>query len=252
MPHEMTAKGLVRSLPGAADVTVERHTYATAEGPLDFELYRASPEARAAVIFVIGYPDPGAAAFFGKPFKDWAMYQDWARLVAVSGLVGITYLNRDPGDVHALFAHLRANAASLGLDPARLAIWSSSGNVPNALAVLAREPVAAAALLYGYFLDLDGTTHVAQAAAQFHFATPAVSVSDLPHDVPLLVVQAGKDATPGLNETIERFVAAARDHLHLTYIIHATGPHAFDMLDDTPESRATIDEVLAFLRRKLV
>jgi hypothetical protein len=246
----MTAKGLVRSLPGAADVTVERHAYSTDHGPLDFELYRSSPTARAAVIFVIGYPDPGAAAFFGKPFKDWAMYQDWARLVAASGLVGITYLNRDPADVHALLAHLRAHAPSLGLDPSRLAIWSSSGNVPHALGVLAREPIAAAALLYGYFLDLEGTTHVAQAAAQFRFAVPPVAVADLPRDVPLLVVRAGRDTTPGLNDTIERFVAAARDH-RVTLVEHTEGPHAFDMLDDTPRSREVIEEVLAFFRNAL-
>ena len=101
----------------------------------------------------------------------------------------------------------------------------------------AREPLACAALLYGYLLDLDGATSVAEAAAQFHFAVPPVSLDELPRQLPLLVVRAGRDAMPGLDATLQRFVTAARARevpLALTLIDHAKAPHAFDLMDDTP------------------
>jgi dienelactone hydrolase len=253
--NRFTSQGLVHSLPGADAVTVERgHTYPSARGPLGFDLYRpVDPRAPSpAVIFVTGMPDPGAAAFFGAPFKDWASYIGWARLAAASGIAGITYLNRDPADVAALVAHLRANAGALGIDPDRIGIWACSGHMPNALALFAREPLACAALLYGYALDLDGSTTVADAAAKLYFAAPAVSLDELPRDRPMLVARAGRDQTPGLDANLSRFVEAARERqLPVTLIEHAEGPHAFDLVDDSPRTREVIEEVLAFLRRSL-
>lgn len=254
MTTDFTSKPLVHTIAGAADVSVERQAYATPQGPLDFDLYRP-PHATTpspALVFVSGYPDPGMAAMFGKPVKDWASYIGWARMVAASGVAGIAYLNRTPQDIVALLHHLRQNAAVLRIDPARIGVWACSGNVPTALALAAREPLACAALLYGYLLDLDGATSVAEAAAQFHFAVPAVSLDALPDELPLLVVRAGRDATPGLDATLQRFVAAARArNLRLTLIDHAEAPHAFDLMDDTPKTHAVIEETLAFVQRTL-
>lgn len=255
MTTDPTSMPLVHTIPGAADVTVERHhRYATEAGPLAFELYRP-PQAAGpspAVVFVSGFPDPGMTAMLGKPLKDWASYIGWGRLVAASGMVGVTYANREPGDVRALVGHLRAHAADLGIDAQRIGVWACSGNVPTALALVAHARPACAALLYGYMLDLDGATHVAEAAARFHCAVPPVSLDELPPAMPMLVVRAGRDTTPGLNVTLDRFVAAARSRgMAVTLIEHAEAPHAFDLMDDTPASRAVIDEVLAFLRRAL-
>lgn len=253
--HDFTNKGLVHTIAGAEDVAVERDQMYPAEaGPLGFELYRP-PQATApcpAVVFVTGIADPGAAAFFGAPFKDWASYIGWARLAAASGIAGITYLNREPADVVALVRHLRANAGSLGLDPARIGIWACSSHVPNALALFAREPLACAALLYGYMLDLDSATTVAQAAMRFYFAAPPVTFDDLPRERPMLVVRAGRDQTPGLDTTLQQFVAAAHDRqLPVTLIDHADAPHAFDLVDDSARTREVIEGVLAFLRQAL-
>jgi dienelactone hydrolase len=255
MTIDMTSKGLVHTIAGAAGVAVERdHVYTTDHGPLGFDLYRP-PRATApcpAVVFVTGYPDPGAAAFFGKPLKEWASYTDWARLVAASGIAAILYANRDPADVGALWRHLRANAAALGIDAERIGVWACSGNVPNALGLIARERVACAALLYGYMLDLDGATVVADAAAQFHFAVPPASIDEIPRELPMLVVRAGRDVMPGLDASIQRFAAAARARgLPLTLLDHPEAPHAFDLVDDSPETHRVIDEVVAFLRRAL-
>ncbi|MCU0687815.1 MAG: alpha/beta hydrolase [Polyangiaceae bacterium] len=257
MTADFTSKELVHSIEGAADVVVERHhVYQTEAGPLGFDLYRPAPAGGArpspALVFVSGYPDPGLAAMLGKRLKDWASYAGWARLVAASGIAGVAYENREPADVVALVRHLRANAEALGLDPARIGVWACSGNVPTALGLVASERPACAALLYGYTLDLGGATHVADAAARFHFARPPVSLDELPRETPLLVVRAGRDEMPGLDETLVRFVAAARERgLPLTLLDHPDAPHAFDLVDDSPKTHETIDGVLAFLRRTL-
>lgn len=255
MTTDFTSKELVHTIAGAADVAVERdHVYPTEQGPLGFDLYRP-PHATApcpAVVFVTGLPDPGVVAMLGKPIKDWASYVGWARMVAASGIAAIAYTNRGAADGTALLRHVRANAGSLGLDPARIGIWACSGHVPTALGLIARERPACAALLYGYTLDLDGATGVAEAAAQFHFAMPPVSIDELPREMPMLVVRAERDALPGLAPALERFIAAARKReLPVTVVEHAEGPHAFDLVDDSPRTHEVIEEVLAFLRRTL-
>jgi dienelactone hydrolase len=249
-----TNQGLVYTVAGTADVKVEHLVYSTEQGPLDLDLYRPLAGAAPAPVVVLatGLPDPGVAAMLGKPLKDWASYIGWGRMIAASGISAVTYANRTPADAVALVQHLRANAGALGLDPARIGVWACSGHVPNALALIARERVACAVLLYGYMLDLDGSTRVASAAKQFYFAAPPVALDDLPRELPILVVRAGRDETPGLNETQERFLAAARARqMAVTMIEHAEAPHAFEMQLDTPRTREVIDEMLAFLRQQL-
>jgi dienelactone hydrolase len=256
MTTDITRKPLLHIIDGADRITAEPHTYATAQGPLPFDLYRplgaATGAPTGAVVLVSGLPDPGVTAMLGRPLKDWTSYVDWSRAIAASGVTAIVYQNREPADVSALLAHLRANATSLGIDPARIGVWACSGHVPTALALTAREPVACAAFLYGYLLDLDGATAVADAAKQFYFATPPVTLDELPLDLPYLIVRAVRDELPGLDDTLQRFVAAARARgMRIEVIEHPTGPHAFDLVDDSPTTRALVDEVLSFLRERL-
>src|SRR5205823_9904212 len=108
------------------------------------------------------------------------------RLIAASGLVAVTYMNRQPAaDLDSLVRHIRENDAALGIDGSRMGIWASSGNVPLALSVLLRtaEPfLTCAVMCYGYMLDLDGSTTVADAARMVGFVNPCAgaSVGDLP------------------------------------------------------------------------
>ncbi|MCB1258513.1 MAG: hypothetical protein KDB26_15485, partial [Microthrixaceae bacterium] len=123
---------------------------------------------------------------------------------------------------------------------------------PTALALFAHERLACAALLYGYLIDVDGATDVARAATQFFFATPPVTLDELPGDRPVLVVRAGRDDTPGLDLALQRFVAAAQARgLPVTVRDHPTAPHAFDLRDDSAETHAVIDDVLAFVADRL-
>jgi len=54
---------------------------------------------------------------------------------------------------------------------------------------------------------------------------------------------------PGPNDALDRFVGAALAvNRPVTLMNHATGPHAFDLFDDTRTSRDIVKRVLAFLQ----
>lgn len=247
-----TSAPLLHPAPATA-IAVERHTFPTAAGPLDVDLYRPPPATRPPPVAVIvnGYPDAGLTAMFGKPLAAWRGYQDWARLLAAAGVAVALYQNRAPDDVADLLAHLRAHGAGLGVDGGRVGLVAASGHAALALALVARAPVAAAALLYGYTLDLDGDTAVADAARQFRFAAPPVELAALP-PTPLLVVRAGADALPGLLRALDRFTAAAAARgLPVAVLDVPDAPHGFDTVDDRPATRAAIAAVVRFMADRL-
>ncbi len=259
--HEITFKRTVYEIPGMDAVMIRRDvSYAPGDaGAHAIDLYYPTHVNEGvslpAVLFVAGFPDPGFERFAGCKFKETAGYISWAQLVAASGLVGITYSNQEPvADLDRVVAYLRQNSAELGIDARRIRLWACSGNVPAALGLLmqkAEVPFSSALLSYGIMLDPDDSIGVAMAASQLGFANPCAgkSVDDLPKELPLMIVRAGKDQTPRLNDTIDRFVAAAlARNLPVTLINHATAPHSFDLLDDSEISREIIRRMLAFLR----
>ena len=260
----ISKKPIVYTIDGMEHVEVRKDVvYRAADaGPLTMDVYSpAQADTTAtrlpAVVFVAGYSDIGYKEKIGCRFKDMAMSVSWGRLAAASGMVGVAYANREPApDLHALLTYVRENAAALGIDEQRMGLCACSGNVPLAMWALMQRRYAlrCAALLYGYTLDLDGATGVAEAAATFRFTNPnqGMSVTDLPDDVPLFLVRAGQEQFPGLNESIDRFVAAALTlNRPLTLVNHASGGHAFDLQQDTAMSREIIRRVLDFLKGQL-
>jgi hypothetical protein len=243
---EVVRRKAVLELPGMNEVQV------LAERPYEggtYDVYRAKgPAPAATVVFVYGFPD----ARFGQGLRQMGAYSSWGRLLAASGMNAVAYSYRDPvADLSALFAHLRNDRAALGIDTGRMGLWAASGNVPTALHLLMSSKPAtfrAAALLYGYMLDVPA------AAEQFGLGVPARGrpISDLSPDTPLLVVRAGKDATPGLNVSLDAFVSEALAHdLPLSLVNLPGAPHSFDLFDDSEGSRAVIRRVLAFLHEHL-
>jgi len=258
-PDHISQKRVVYTMPGVDAVTVRRdEAYRTADGDaLTMDLYyppRSKSGARTpAVIFVTGFSDVGAQRMLGCRLKEMGSYISWAQLGAASGLVAITYTNREAAaDVHAVLRHVRQNAASLNIDENRIGVWACSGNGPTALSVLmqdAQDWLKCAVLCYPYTLDLDGATGVADAARQWGFVNPCAgkSVADLPRDVPLFIARAGQDQMPGLNETLDRFlVKALTRNLRVTFVNHSVAPHAFDLFDDSETSREIIRRILSF------
>ena len=255
--HEVATRKLVCELPDVG-VTVRRDIpwHGTNGRELTFDIYQASTAERPvpAVLFVTGYPDAGVQRMLGCNAKDMESYDGWGRLLAASGLAAIAYVNHEPiADAQAILAHVRRNAPSLGIDAARIGVWACSGNVPNALSLLigASPLLTCAALCYGYMLDLDGSTAVADAAGAWRFVNPCVgsTLDDVPGDVPIFIARAGCDETAGLNDSIDRFVSKALAlNRPVTVVNHHTAPHAFDTADNSDASRAVIRQLLEFVR----
>lgn len=259
----ISRKRVVYSIDGMERAQVHRDVVyrSTDEGPLTMDLYYPAATDRRvalpAVVLVSGYNDVGYEKMLGRRFKDMGMTISWAQLIAASGMVAIAGTNRDPVvDLDALLQYLRQESAALAIDPGRLGVWACSGNVPLALhAVMQTHTrVSCAALLYGYILDVDGATGVAEASAAYRFANPNAgrSIDDLSRDVALFIVRAGQEQFPHLNDSIDRFVArAVARNQPLTLVNHAGGPHSFDLLDDTAISRSIVRQTLGFLECQL-
>ena len=256
----------VLRVPGMDQVRVLKEVEYEANdgGTLTMDLYHPGGakkgELRPAVVSVLGYPDPGMERLFGRRFKDWGWSTSWARLVASAGLVAVTYSNREPlADLRALLRQIRENGSAHGIDASRIGLLACSGHGPLALSALMSDPEAAAlrcaALLYPFTLDLDGFTSIEDAARTFRFSNPSAgrSVNDLPTRTPIFLARAGQDQMPGLNESLDRFLAhALRRNLPVTLMNHAEAPHAFDLDHDSGTTRDIIRAALGFLRSSLL
>jgi len=254
----------VYEIPGMERAIVRKDVVyrTTGAGPLTLDVYWPADaregELRGAVIFIAGYNDTGYERLLGRKYKEMAGTVCWGQLIAASGLVAIAYTNRDPlADLDALLQYVRDAAAALGVDRDRIGVWACSGNVPLALHALmkpGRAFLACGALLYGYMIDVDGATGVADAAQMFRFTNPnaGASMSDIDPELPLMIVRAGQDQFANLNDSIDRFFARALAlNRQVTLVNHAAGPHAFDLLDDSDTSRRIIRQVLGFLSDSL-
>jgi hypothetical protein len=265
-PEDLTKKRVVYQIPGMNDVKIRRDVEyrVTETGAQTMDVYYPpdwQDGARLpAVVFVSGFSDLGFVARLGCKLNEMASYISWGQLAAASGLVAITYsTSREPAaDIYAVLDYVRQHAASIGIDESRIGVWACSGNVPNALSVLMQENqdyLKCAALCYGYMLDLEDTTRVADIAKAVGFVNPSAgkSVADLPKDLPLFIVRSGQDEMPYLNETIDRFLAHALiANLPITFANHPQAPHAFDLMHDSETSREIIRQILAFLRFHLL
>ena len=256
--HPMTERRIVYECPGMHEGRVRTGIqYADGEGltlnvyepVLNGERVTIAP----AVLLAVGFSDIGAVRVLGCRMSDMGAFVSWAQLLAASGIAAITYSTgaNPASDSARLLAYLLENATTLGIDAAHLGLLAFSGNGPTALSLLMTgTPFRCATLLCPFTLDEDGRADVARAAAQWGFANAVAgrSVSDIAA-VPLLIARAGRDEVDGLNPALDAFVVGAlARNLPLTLINHPSGPHAFDVMDDSEMSRHIIGEAVAHLR----
>ena len=264
--YDMTKKRIVYELSGVDYVSIRRDVeyQLTDTGSLSMDIYSPPDSKRGArmpaVVFVNGYPGPGFQKIVGCKLKDMGSYISWGKLTAASGMAAITYTTgTEPAtDIQVLLQYIRQNASVLGIDEDRVGVWACSGNVPNALSVLMHEDqdyLKCAVLCYGFMLDLEKSTNVADAAKQWGFANPCAgkSIAHLTRDIPMFIARAGEDETPHLNETIDSFLSSALGcNLPITFVNHPTAPHAFDLMHDSDTTREVIRQILAFMQFHLL
>lgn len=233
--HDLLGWGVVETVPGMDKVAVKTVVYKTvADRQLEMDVYAPPGHAagpRPAVVFVNGVGDfPGQ-----RKVRTWGQYTTWPRLVAARGMAAITFDARggedNVADVGDALAYVRNHGRELGLDPSRLAAWACSANVRSALAVLMQPGPAAVEAAVLYYGNGD----------------PA----ELRGDLPVLLARAGKDR-PQMNAMLDQLSArAVQANAPWTILNVPGGHHAFDVLDDTEESRTAIRATLAFLESHL-
>jgi len=269
--EEMVKMRAVLRLPGMDKVQARRDlVYKQAgEQALTCDVFTPSgwpaPERYPAVVMIHGGPIPP-----GKNAKNMGIFQSLGELIAASGLVGIAFGHRfysgahlveASGDVRDLLRYARENAATLGIDPDRLALWAFSGGGPFVSTALREGPEYVRALVAYYaLLDLQvrppglepgsaqdiGDDMRRAYSPVYHLATSG----RVPP--PMLIARAGQDH-PWLNGSIDRFVAKALEtNAPIEVWNHPEGRHGFDILDDEPRTHAILKRTLAFLKEVLL
>lgn len=210
------------------------------------------------VIFIMGYADSAARRLVGSPLKDFEQYTSWGRLTAASGLVAVTYRTQQPDDLEVLVEYIRENGASLNMDSDRIGVWSCSANAPTAVSFAMQENrgyLKFAVFYYGHMLTPDNQLREeinSLCAPRGCYAVELKDVERLRKYFPLLIVRAGRDKVPLVNESIDHFmsVAAASD-VPVTSIAYQDGVHGFDFHQKNERSAEIIEQTLEFMRMNL-
>ena len=257
---------VVLPVPPNVDIDVARDQVAPGPdgGSILYDVYRpaASGPPGPIVVFVHGDADPEVLA----GAKDWGQYTSWGRLVAARGMVGITFnhssllartqMDRVIAEISAVVAAVRSRASEIGADGDRVAICGISACAPYALTVAyaALPTVRCAVACYGpLILEIDSEyTASTVSAADLERCSPSWLLDALaPAVPPTLILKAGLDREP-VNDGIDEFVGRATDlGAPIQLLVHETGHHAFDVLDDDDRSREIIEATLDFLAEHL-
>lgn len=209
----------------------------------------------AAVILISGYPDSVIESQLGVTLRYTGMFTSWCRLLALNGLLAITYETTDPSsDIGDLLSYIHNNYDSLKIDVSRIGIFAISGNVPAAIELLSEEKgqkFIFASLLYGFMPDSSGkfSSKIDSVSKSFGFYLPELSNTLSTTSTPLLIVRAGKDQLPYLNYSIGRFIEfSLKYNLNINMFNYSAGIHAFDILDHSTESINIVRKILYWIR----
>ena len=227
-------------------------------------VYRRSPRLRMDVYRPRAGRGRLPAVLLGGPpgfGKDSAQKMGWAQLIAASGMAAVAFDIRSDGvlqspsdpshDVAAAIAYTRAHARKLGIDGRRLCtLGFSIGTAPWHLWATMRDPKPWLRCNVVYYGPLDFQTIDPALGQEFSALTYLrTNPSGIP---PMLIVKAGRDENPGINDSIDRFAAAARDlHADIRVVTNAPAKHGFDLGPRTARTRAIMRETLRFLRARL-
>lgn len=217
-------------------------------------------ERRPVVLFIHG------SVPAGSPAKNMGVYRSWGRLVAASGMVGVTFTHRlgypkprlseAAGDVSAAINYIRANAASLRIDEDRICLAAYSGGGPMLSAAMRDPPAYVRCLVAFYaFLDIEQSelhrTHETPDALK-SFSPINYLAGDAGKLAPMFIARAGLDEIPKLNDSIDRFTREAiSGNAAITVANHPRGVHGFDSQTNDDRSREIIRSALAFMRAHL-
>ncbi len=261
------ARPIVYAVPGMDQAAVQRDLTYKTDGAIEMKMDVYAPPGldpaarRPAVIFIHGGFLPPEM----RP-KEWGVFTSYGRLMAASGLIGVTFnhryhgfdeksLDMSFGDVADAIAYVRKNASRLQVDPERIALWAFSGGGPH-LSLALRESLPYVRCLVSYYaiLDISEATLVRYRVPRATVAKylPVSYLTDqLAAMPPILIGRAGLDGL-SLNRSLQEFTTKALAlGATLEVLNHPTGRHGFDILDDDPRSRQVIARTVEFLKTHL-
>jgi len=263
-PQSDPTRAVVMTVPGMDRVRVRRDVVYEKVGGTELlaDVYLPPEDGKGTRAPVVVFQAGGA-----ENTKDWASYTSLSRLFAASGFAAVPFNHRlrypkrqyaeGAEDLRSLLELLKRDGSALGLDGSRVGVATFSGGGPM-LAPLLRNPNPDVRALAGFYSFLD-TEHVNLSEAEITSETaraysPLAAIEAPAGGVPpLFIARAGKDAIPGVNASIDRFVAKALErNLTLTVVNHPAGSHGFEHKEDDARTREILEMALAFFRAHLL
>jgi acetyl esterase/lipase len=221
----------------------------------------AKGEKRPAVILI-----HGGAGEETTP-KDWGFYVSWGKLIAASGMVGVTFTHRlsaqkaslavAAGDVTAAVNYIRSNAESLNVDRERICLVAYSAGGPMLSMVMRDKPAYVRCMVAFYaFMDIQQAGNLFEAHESPETVRSFSPIRTLANDAdriaPLFIARAGRDQVPTMDDSIDRFIReAVSKNVALTFANHPQGVHSFDSQNDDNRSREIIRSAIAFMKANL-
>ena len=215
---------------------------------------------RPAILFIHG--GTGAA---NTP-KDWGIYTSWGRLIAASGMVGITFTHRlgfpkpllteSASDVTSAINYVRTNADSLNIDKEKICLVAYSAGGPLLSLAMRDKPGYIRCLVAFYaFLDIQQSELHKQheTAVMVKSFSPITYLADDANKLPpMFIGRAGRDEIPTMNDSIDRFIREAISrNAAVTVVNHPEGVHGFDNQNDDHRSREIIRSAITFMKDHL-
>lgn len=216
---------------------------------------------RPAVIFI-----HGGTGTEHRP-KDWGFYVSWGKLVAASGMVGVTFTHRlgypkpqlteAASDVTDTLSYVRANADLLNVDKDRICLAAYSAGGPLLSMAMREKPVYVRCLVAFYaFMDIQQSDlhkqHETPEMLKKFSPITYLTATETGGIAPVFIARAGQDQIPAMNDSIDRFI---REAIHRNATIdvanHSQGVHGFDNQNDDARSREIIRRVIDFMRTHL-
>jgi acetyl esterase/lipase len=248
--------GIVYTVAGTERVNVlKNQTYRNiGRNSFWFDVYRPEGKVPAkgwpVVVLIHGGPVP----LTSHP-KDWAAYRAYGRVLGASGVAAVTFNYRfaTPGDlpeaasdVAAILEHLRAHASEYGIDPDRVCLWAFSGGGTQ-LATAIRDRPKSIRCLVSFYAALDTGPGQERYSPRAQLAT----APGAEHIAPMFVARMGHDE-PLISQSVDAFLAEAKRRGEPVEVVdYPQGIHAFDIDQDTNESRDVIARAIAFVKRHL-
>lgn len=256
---------VVFDIPGTDNVTVKKDIkYQTVAGsalnmdiyyPPNFDYKSKIP----AVIIVLGYTDMAGQRLLGSKFKNYITFISWCKIIAASGMASIVYESVNPGqDILALSNYLKSNESELGIDNSKIGAFTLSAHSPTTINEVLTGPsniFKCAVVYYGFFLtnDFINLPQIDAISQDMGFSTPRLpDPSSWKKDVPIMIVRAGIDNVPYINQSLADFYEKAlSQNLPITLVNYSNGTHGFETSMDNDLTRQIIKNTLEFWKFNL-